>query len=310
MKTLRTLIVYTLAAIISLPLVLPRGVEAQAYGPALNAYISGSPVVRTKTAISTSTPIVLRYTGTSACGSVAVDAGTGDLTFTSGVCGSEAADVSFECPVSGALGGVIDVSDAACNTFGEVVDTINGTCTGCIRNNWTAVLVDAIRADTSVDALATLAATNTNTGPAGLGLLQDDAVVFNSTLALTQYRDLRGYVQDGTTGTGKYALRENPYVGLESVMFQTSQTNTFGSGTSLWQYLCVASSIGPSRASTETVTTYAAGATAATTVFNAKDFPYGFSCPVGQKLMSRVLNSAALTAITHGVFGRIWKPTP
>jgi len=73
---------------------------------------------------------------------VAVEA-DGNLTFT--VAG--AAYTGFELPVSGALGGVIDVSDAEANTVGEVVDAINSTPITFATGYFRAALVNALRSD-------------------------------------------------------------------------------------------------------------------------------------------------------------------
>ena len=268
----------------------------------LNNYLSGSPVTRGIGAVSTDVSMLVRYTGTSASGTVAVDAATGDLTFLSGASGSEAADTSFECPVSGALGGIIDVSNAACNTFGEVVDTINGLCTGCIRNNWTAVLVGAMRSESTDNTNITLSATTAN-APEGLGLLFDGVVTFRTSIALTQYQNLTSYVSDN-----RYRLVENPFAGQQAVLHQVTATSTYGSGTSDHVVYCVA--LVNSRTNpTETVTSYRRPA-GATTVASTLDFPYGLSCPTGQKMIVRTDNSAAMSASTLYAAGRVWRPTP
>src|SRR5688572_9745719 len=77
--------------------------------------------------------IAIKYVGTAVVTtSVAVEA-DGNLTFVEG----GAAHDGFECPVSAPLGGVIDVSDTACDTWGEVVDIINNDADGVFK----AVLV-------------------------------------------------------------------------------------------------------------------------------------------------------------------------
>jgi hypothetical protein len=73
---------------------------------------------------------------------VAVEA-DGNLTFT--VAG--AAYAGFECPFSGALGGVLDVSDAECNTVGEVVQIINSTPTNFATGYFRAAMVNALATD-------------------------------------------------------------------------------------------------------------------------------------------------------------------
>ena len=113
------------------------------------------PVGGTYTADDTVVAALVRYVGTNAGGGeVAVDAGTGDLTFTV----ATVADSTFECPVVTTLAGVIDVSDAACNTMGEVCDAINGLngrggATAAAPSDFRCVLINALRSDLSTDTL-------------------------------------------------------------------------------------------------------------------------------------------------------------
>lgn len=73
---------------------------------------------------------------------VAVEA-DGNLTFTVG----GAAYAGFECPFAGALGGVLDVSNAECNTVGEVVQIINSTPTSFATGYFRAAMVAALASD-------------------------------------------------------------------------------------------------------------------------------------------------------------------
>jgi hypothetical protein len=300
MKTLRLLAVYLgigalLLGYVSLP------VQAQVPNALIN-YISGAPVTRGIGTISTDTGILVRYTGTSASGKVAVDAASGDLTFTSGASGSEVADTSFECPVSGALGGVIDVSDTACDTVTEVINTINGTCSTCIKNNWTAVPLGMLGADSTNNTLVTIAATAAN-DPAGLALAVDGAVSFDTSIALTQYQDLTSYVSDN-----RYRLISNPFAGQQAILFNLAGTSTYGSGTSSLVVYCVKGSFdSTTRTYSETTTNYTRPA-GATTVEKVLDLPYGIGCPTGQKMVVRTDNSLAMTASTLYAAGRVWRP--
>ena len=92
--------------------------------------------------------IVIKYYPTADAGSsgitaaVAVEA-DGNLTFTVG----GAAYAGFECPFAGALGGVLDVSNAECNTVGEVVQIINSTPTNFATGYFRAAMVNALATD-------------------------------------------------------------------------------------------------------------------------------------------------------------------
>lgn len=98
------------------------------------------------TAADTSPALYIKYYGPGGASTttVAVEADS-NLTFVV----NGAAYTGFECPVSGALGGVIDVSDAACNTLGEVVDVINATATSFSTGYFRAVIAAGARADSS-----------------------------------------------------------------------------------------------------------------------------------------------------------------
>lgn len=299
MRYLRVALAYVLVAslvFIGMPLV-----PVQAQVPAaLSSYLNGAPVVRGIAAISTDVAILVKYTGSSASGSVAVDAATGDLTFTSGATGSEAAEDAFECPVSGALGGVIDVSNAACNTLGEVVDTINGNCTGCTQGEWTAVLLGGLRADSSNNTLVTISATAANS-PEGLGLATDGAVSFTTTQVISPMQELNdGYV------TGRSTIVENPFANSQAVLFQLAATSTYGSGASYHQVIC-ADVKNKRVGASETTRTFQLAA-GATTVEGKLTYDGGLACPTGQKMLVRTYNDTAMTASTLYAFGRVWNP--
>ena len=110
------------------------------------------------TADDTSTAMLVRYVGTSTGGGEVAVAAGGDITFTV----NTAADTTFECPVSGGLGGVITVANAACDTLGEVCDAINGVngaggATAAAPSDFRCVILDGFRSDSSNDSLLTFA---------------------------------------------------------------------------------------------------------------------------------------------------------
>lgn len=259
-----------------------------------------------------------KYIGSSACASIAVDAGTGDLTFTEGTCGSEAATSTFECPVSGALGGVIDVSNAACNTIGEVVNIVNTTSSG-----WRCLPFGALLADSSNDTIATISATQA-TGPDGLALYFDDAVTFGASIVLSPVTNDGGSSARGYSklSTGPFATTflQKPYANpAKQALLQSAQiTTTYGSGTSAFSVIAVDRTFGTTSSETS-YTIWPSTALGATTV--AKTFgscdtpatgcdpawgPSGLLCPAGMQCILRVANSEALSAITAGVSGLYW----
>lgn len=294
MKTFYRITLGLLAlALLASPLLAPQ-VQAQSiYDGMANAEIVGGAL----TAVSTEVPIVVRYIGNTVgggvSGKVAVDASTGDITFTSGAYGSEAADTTLECPVSGALGGVIDVSNSACDTLGEVVDIINAS------TNWRAVILDGLRSDSSDNTLITLSATNAN-AIAGLGLLHDSTVSFKSTIAMVTGRNISDYM------TPSGVLNPNPFARQRAVFLLGNETTTFGSGTSTYQIFSCLESYATTGGSETCTTLYAApaGDTTVNAAFNY--LPYGITAKKGEKLIARVLNSAAMSAAVHYAYGRSW----
>jgi hypothetical protein len=247
----------------------------------------------------------VKYIGSSACASVAV-AANGDLTFTEGPCGSEVAVTTFECPVSGALGGIIDVSDAACDTIGEVANIVNTSASG-----WRFIPYAMLLADSSNDTFVTISATQA-TDPAGLALKVDSSVALFATLPIApttvDYRDF-------SLGPQSTGFKRKPYVQNFGILTALSTLSTYGSGTSLVKVIAVDRTLGTT--TTETVTTawpnVANGATTVAKVFGSCDTPAtgcdtawgpgGLVCPLGQLCMIRLTNSAALSVNTIAING-------
>lgn len=173
-------------------------------------------------------PVLIKYVGASpAGGTVTVDAATGDITLKTGPVGSSVADVTTECPVSGALAGVIDVSNAACNTLGEVVDVINASA------NWRAALQDAVRTDSSDNTLATLAETSAS-NVKGLALAGDSTVSLQVTALLVPTRnDIGQYISNGAGG---YKMNKNPFNDSQAQFLRANSTLT-GTGADTFKIL-------------------------------------------------------------------------
>jgi len=141
---------------------------------------------------TTGSPVLwVRWEGEVGAGAtIQVDASTGDLTFTTD--GSNA-----DTTVS--TDGVIDVSTAAENTMGEVVDVINAS------PNWCAVLLAGIRSQSSDNVLTTLAATDVSTQTYkrnGIYLYGDGAVSpYYMSYVITGF-DPKNYVKGRNPDTG------------------------------------------------------------------------------------------------------------
>lgn len=224
---------------------------------------------------------------------VAVEA-DGNLT----VLVESAAYTGFECPVSGALGGVIDVSNAACDTYGEVADIINATAENFSTGFFRAVLVDVMRADSTnnttvaaVSAQATLAK--------GLAVYVDNSDAIFASMALLPAgcrTDIRCFV----TPAGK--LLENPFGGKYTTLHWLEGYSTWNTTSNFQIY-----SVYPSqKASGSEVATLlhqeAAGATG--TNKQLTQFQYlGFPGRAHEKMIVRIVDTATGSAFVMSAFG-------
>lgn len=301
-----------LAALVSLAPSRSIPVHAQvadSYG-ILAKMAAGEPDGITIASDDTDVALLVKYVGSSASGKVAV-AANGDITFTDGAQGSEAATSTFECPVSGALGGVIDVSDTACDTLGEVADAINFNGGGTFNSNtgWRAVILDGLRADSSNDTLVTISATAA-TPEDGLGLKVDTDVAFSASYALGAPRKIGAYMSTSTGGVNP-GLVPNPFSGRQANYFAGNFTSTYGSGTSAIQIISCAEAYSARSPGTETCTTLiqiAGGATTANKVLNGRDYaPYGIVGKKGEKMLVRLKNSAAAASVFFNAYGATFR---
>lgn len=173
--------------------------------------------------------LVVKYIGAQASGTVQVDA-SGNILFKHGALASEAADTTIQV---GVTAGTITVSNAAGNTFGEILDVINASA------NWKAYLVDTLRtdnSDASTGSLLIMAATQAKT-PGGIALLKDTSKVLNMSIAI---RGLR-YANDSfAKNDASVVVAGDPLeAGKWSEVLRIMSNNTFGSGTSLIQIYTV-----------------------------------------------------------------------
>jgi hypothetical protein len=265
-----------------------------AYSLLLNRWLAGETVASHQAAEDVNVALVVGYKGTSESALVAVAAG-GDITFTSGTESSEVADTTLECPVSGDLGGIIDVSDGDCDTLGEVVDIINGA-----DSDWYAVILDGVRTDSSNDTLL-LKSAAAATAPGGLNLEWDTDVADHVTFALTDLRDLTWYV-GGTAADPQ--LLVNPFRSRRAVVYEVNYNINFGTAGTLSIL-----SVDPDfRNGSETVTTiFADGATdASETLFDRK--PFGITARKDEKLLVRFSDTGTIAGVTLAVgYGNEWR---
>lgn len=270
------------------------------------------PVAQALTA-STDIGAFVKYIGSTAsttittqspCASLAI-AANGIMTFTQGTCGSEVATATFECPVSGALGGIIDVTNAACDTVGEVADIINASA------DWRFIPYSMLRSDSSNDTFVTIAATQA-TGPGGLGLAVDNAVALFQTVVVApptfSYADL-------SLGPQSAAFKRKAWGGTYGLLTAVSTLSTYASGTSLLKVMSVDRTFGAVGADVVTTSwpSVASGATTVAKVFGSCDTPAtgcdtawgqgGLFCQIGQQCLVRLTNSVAMSVNTTAING-------
>ncbi len=231
--------------------------------------------------------ILLRYQGASASATYEIDA-NGDILLKHGVLSSEAADTTVGCPTAT---GTIDVSNAACDTVGEAVDAINASA------NWVAVPLDSLRSDTIGTTITLLDEGPLNAQDVdGVKLKWDTSLKFDMTAAVTDRRTMRYYVNDAGTRIRR------PFEDQRAIAHKISALSTFGSGTSTIEVWSVQMVDG--REVATPIWQEAGGATTVVKVIT--ETPYGFIGRMGEKLVVRLNNSAAMASAHVKVYGMEW----
>ncbi len=258
----------------------------------LARFLNGQTVAGVRDADDTDVAIVVDYVeGANTIAQLALEA-NGDLTFTQDNTSGATASTELECPVSGALGGVISVSDGACNTFGEVVDIINASV------SWRAVLVGALRTDTW-DANSILAdpADSDVRDLEGDSFYWDTDASFMASYVVSDKQDFTSFY--GSAGN----LLKNPWDGTRATIRYLAATSTFGSGSST----IVVYSVKPdNQGGSEEVTTLFSTVGASTTtekIAVTLGMLGGILGRNDEKLLFRLENSAASASTFLKVYG-------
>lgn len=255
------------------------------------------------------TALLIKYVGSSTTNAtLTVAATTGDITFKTGPVSGSTADLTLECPVSGDLGGIIDVSNAACDTIGEVVDIINGS------PNWRAVALDSLASDvidasndgsgSLLDFSETLA--NIKGGVQIKWNVNGDASAFNLTRALlTPEQRVIEYYYEARSKT----LYAEPFAGQRTIVQRFDVQADMDSGSAAPEFFSVNPSVLPiaAEASTfdysEVSTTLYTGPVVASDTAYVINPPYGIFGRRGEKLVVRFNATADIDAFTISAFG-------
>lgn len=270
--------------------------NAQPISDVLAAQNYGKPVFFGTAAVNSDPWIIIKYVGNASLATVEVVA-AGDILLTSG----GAADTTVNC---GGVGGTVDVSNASCDTVGEVLAAINAS------SNWLAVNYASFLSDdmnfAGSGALLLMAAT-TGTVADGVLLYPETAVVKSHTIVLADAA-ARGINFYAAGGAPKYngTLKPNPWQGFRTFLASNNGTFTF-TGASAWALYQVRSNFATKTAPTEVVGTLigaiATGATTVNKVFAAPSDTYRYFSDNDQKLMIRVTAVTTLTAVSHYALG-------
>jgi len=216
------------------------------------------------------TGLIVKYIGSEASATVTVSA-SGDITFKHGAVGAEAVDPTIDS--GGDDDGVIDVSDASANTFGEIVDMINASA------NWSAYLVGVLRADNA----------NASTGSL---LARTETTLVPKVTETPLYKDTSKVLNLGIRVGSRTKVGGSEEKSAAEI-YQIISTNTFGSGTSIVYIYEI-----NDEAKTETLVYQKAGG--ATTVEQTQSFvtngrgSLGVS-KQGNHLLVKLVGSAACT---------------
>lgn len=284
-----------LAAFVALVPTIPTPAALAQFAGPNGVFISPFPakvISVNRTTQDTDPALYIKYFGPggSSTTTVAVEA-DGNLTFVV----NGAAYTGFECPVSGALGGVIDVSDTACNTLGEVVDVINATSPTFATGYFRAEIAGGLRSDSSDNVFLADAADTEVTRPEGEIVYWGSADTDDLVLTLeNESKGLGGRV-DGNR------LTPNPFKGSENVLVYASEQITNAGTITNFEVHCTVENYRDgatpgSEVDTILYTEAAAATTAIGTIDEFKDNG-GLVCQEG-KLWVRVLASGADTSAT------------
>ena len=238
-----------------------------------------------------SVAMIIKYIGTTNAATVEVDAGTGDIELElNNVADNLNVDTGSVC--AGGVANSLDVSDAQCDTFGEIMDLINAS------THWRAVLVSALRTDSTNNTLQTNAEVQA-TRSDGLALYLDSVVADwagNALVPTGCLTDIRCYM----TPAGK--LLENPFGGKYIKLRFLEGLSTFDTSGTFKVYSVKVSN---KAAGAETVTTMLNTATGASTV-NAVALALS-SMPLSgrpnEKMIVRIESTAATSTFTVHALG-------
>ena len=286
-----------LAALTALALLAGAVPATQAHSPLGEAVDAASGSL---TADDTGTAFLIRYIGPAVSGVATVASGT--ITLEAGAAGSEPVDTTIECPLAAPFAGVLDLTNAACDTVGELADVVNSTA----GSKWRIVPVGSLRSDITNARL--LAVTDAKANSPGASIFWDTSTAFNTTLVLGAGSQSTVKYEDFFTVEGR--AKPQPFFGQMVQALAVTATSTFGSGTSNLQVFSVKQAWDPNRNTySEVATLLYQEAGGATTVqknfnFNSGSGLFGYK---DEKVIVRLNNSLAQSAILLAANGLLYR---
>jgi hypothetical protein len=247
------------------------------------------PVATVDTTAATEPLFYIKYFGPSGTSTTTVASTATTLTFVV----NGAAYTGFECPVAGALGGVIDTSNAACDTAGEVVDIINATSPTFATGYFRAVIGAGTRASTSNNTMVTDAADSEVTTPKGEVIYWLQATEDDNYIGLWDYN--KGFLN----WSNGQRLPKNAWADSDTVLLYASEKITNAGTITDFEVHCTVENYldGQSLSSEVDNIIYLEPAGATTAIGKIDEFlnAGGLACR-GGKMWLRVLASGADTS--------------
>lgn len=259
------------------------------------------PATGASTALDDVPALYVKYVGSTAGKpTVEVDA-TGDITFK--IAGS--VDTTVGCPTIGT--GIIDVSDAACDTFGEVINKVIGQ-----SSNWILVPGALLASESTNGTLLLTSATDTGIRTDGVPLYFDNSnTAVNADLVSVVVGPPGG--ADASFWTQGNKVNANPFADTYTFLSAFSEKKT--SGGTIGQTIVYAVKsvfsglLGSTARYTETVRTAWTETGGATATENQTDFTnFPLVAAPGEHFILRVSSSTSITVQNVVAAGAFAKP--
>lgn len=240
----------------------------------------------------------IKYKGSEESCLISVDGTTGDITSEIGVLGSEAPDANFTI---GSTSGDIDVSNAAADTLGEVVDFINSLDDyECIP--WAGLRGDSLNESTGAlvgPTSGTQAKSASYARDKGVALLWDTSIVLHDGIVISNMHFGAKTVPGGGNDEGIYD--EN---GAINKLFYYILTPTYGGTATLKLYEL------ERKTEYEKASFTLAASTSATTVAFKDTYGIPYAAPAGRRIYMRFTDDTSCSVMTKVAVGQSVLQTP